>query len=439
MNGSGASMKIGLNQGAQYVFSLDLDRSEIPSTQPLLFAIRDGNMNILVSQEVNESGLIYQQYTALQTGIHFVTITQPTVDTVGPAFYLDNYYVYAMPTSGQDFVSLYLPDVLAYNDYYPFGMLIPNRFDSLDDYRYGFQGQEKDDEVKGEGNSLNYTFRMHDPRVGRFFAVDPLFKSFTWNSPYAFSENRVIDGIDLEGREFKCVTTQDCLTGEYITVVTKSDDIKFGFVKSKIDNSCYKLGGTSSWMTDLNQNKTLGIGDVDSIITPLSSNNEQSSEQLLNFIKTDITSKATTAKIKNGDKVVITNEGNYSVKIPTVGENYEVFNVNVIRKSEYEYTDKQNAIVTIVAEDISSSYLTILGSNLRELGYDVNLVQGQKNEMATIPISDINNPNGISVSITVTQEKKPRGKIISQEIKSITHRGTEQEAVNPILNKEDED
>ncbi|MGV7108097.1 papain fold toxin domain-containing protein, partial [Flavobacterium sp. U410] len=61
--------------------------------------------------------------------------------------------------------------------------------------------QEKDDEIKGEGNSLNYTFRMHDPRVGRFFAVDPLQKAFPWNSPYAFSENRVIDMIELEGGE----------------------------------------------------------------------------------------------------------------------------------------------------------------------------------------------------------------------------------------------
>lgn len=58
-----------------------------------------------------------------------------------------------------------------------------------------------DDEVKGEGNSLNYTFRMHDPRVGRFFARDPLAHKFPYNSPYAFSENRVIDGIELEGLE----------------------------------------------------------------------------------------------------------------------------------------------------------------------------------------------------------------------------------------------
>jgi RHS repeat-associated protein len=80
-------------------------------------------------------------------------------------------------------------------------MLVPNRHGSSNSYRYGFQGQEKDDELKGEGNSLNYTFRMHDPRVGRFFATDPLEKEYSYNSPYAFSENRVIDGIELEGLE----------------------------------------------------------------------------------------------------------------------------------------------------------------------------------------------------------------------------------------------
>ena len=80
-------------------------------------------------------------------------------------------------------------------------MLQPGRHANTSDYRYGFQGQEMDDEVKGEGNSLNYTFRMHDPRVGRFFAIDPLFRKYPYNSTYAFSENRVIDAIELEGLE----------------------------------------------------------------------------------------------------------------------------------------------------------------------------------------------------------------------------------------------
>ena len=42
---------------------------------------------------------------------------------------------------------------------------------------------------------------MHDPRVGRFFAVDPLAPKYPHNSPYAFSENRVIDMVELEGLE----------------------------------------------------------------------------------------------------------------------------------------------------------------------------------------------------------------------------------------------
>lgn len=91
-------------------------------------------------------------------------------------------------------------------DYYPFGMLLPNRHGNSSEYRYGFQGQEKDDEVKGEGNSINYKFRMHDPRVGRFFAVDPLSHRYSWNSTYAFSENRVIDGVELEGLEVDLIT-----------------------------------------------------------------------------------------------------------------------------------------------------------------------------------------------------------------------------------------
>ncbi|PWH86022.1 RHS repeat-associated core domain-containing protein [Brumimicrobium oceani] len=73
----------------------------------------------------------------------------------------------------------------------------------LGSYRYGFQGQEMDDEVKGEGNSVNYKYRMHDPRVGRFFSVDPLASKYPFYSPYAFSGNRVLDAVELEGLEPK--------------------------------------------------------------------------------------------------------------------------------------------------------------------------------------------------------------------------------------------
>jgi RHS repeat-associated protein len=65
---------------------------------------------------------------------------------------------------------LYLPDVISYQDYYPFGMVMTDRSGSLPDatYRYGYNGKENDNEV----NQQDYGFRVYDPRVGRFLSVD---------------------------------------------------------------------------------------------------------------------------------------------------------------------------------------------------------------------------------------------------------------------------
>jgi len=95
-------------------------------------------------------------------------------------------------------------DVKTAQDYYPFGMMMPGRnytATSSLPFRYGFQGQERDDEVYGKGNAVNFKYRMHDTRIGRFFAVDPLAAHYPWNSPYAFAENKVIQYIELEGLE----------------------------------------------------------------------------------------------------------------------------------------------------------------------------------------------------------------------------------------------
>jgi hypothetical protein len=42
---------------------------------------------------------------------------------------------------------------------------------------------------------------MHDPRIGRFFAVDLLSPKYPWYTPYQFSGNKVIDHVELEGLE----------------------------------------------------------------------------------------------------------------------------------------------------------------------------------------------------------------------------------------------
>ena len=50
-------------------------------------------------------------------------------------------------------------------------------------YRFGFQGQEGDDEVNGKGNSYTAEFWQYDSRLGRRFNIDP--KGRTWESSYA--------------------------------------------------------------------------------------------------------------------------------------------------------------------------------------------------------------------------------------------------------------
>ena len=109
-------------------------------------------------------------------------------------------------------------------------MLIPTRNYQNPEYRYGFQGQEKDDEIKGNANSINYKFRMHDPRVGRFFAVDPLAEKYPYYTPYSFSGNKVINAVELEGLEEQIIHVQYLGDKKYKTVLKKS---QFTYVEWK--------------------------------------------------------------------------------------------------------------------------------------------------------------------------------------------------------------
>ena len=70
---------------------------------------------------------------------------------------------------------------------------MPGRqFSGIGNYRYGFIGMEKDDEVKGEGNSYTTEFRQYDPRLGRWLSIDPEIKKYAWQSPYvAFNNNPI--------------------------------------------------------------------------------------------------------------------------------------------------------------------------------------------------------------------------------------------------------
>ncbi|NQY31128.1 MAG: hypothetical protein HRT69_16890, partial [Flavobacteriaceae bacterium] len=87
----------------------------------------------------------------------------------------------------------------------------------LDDYRFAFNGMEKDDEVKsGRGNSYDFGARMYDSRIGRFFSLDPAARDYPGLSNYHFVRNNPVLRIDPTGKWD-------------ITVHVFSDRSKYGF------------------------------------------------------------------------------------------------------------------------------------------------------------------------------------------------------------------
>lgn len=86
------------------------------------------------------------------------------------------------------------------HDYYPFGLTY-NAFQREVEHKnkYQFQGQELQTDF--DLGWSQFKWRNSDPAIGRFFNVDPLAEKFYYNSTYAFSENRLVDGVELEGLE----------------------------------------------------------------------------------------------------------------------------------------------------------------------------------------------------------------------------------------------
>lgn len=65
---------------------------------------------------------------------------------------------------------------------------------------------EKDDELKGIGNSYTTEFRQYDPRIGRWLSPDPLQKQLPWESPYVAMDNKPIIRNDVDGDCPTCVS-----------------------------------------------------------------------------------------------------------------------------------------------------------------------------------------------------------------------------------------
>ena len=124
------------------------------------------------------------------------------------------------------YVDYYTSEILSSTDYYPFGFQMPGRVYEAERYRYGFNSMEKDDELKGSGNSYDFGARIYDPRVGRWLAVDILAAKYPDISPYVFVANNTLYYFDPDGKIIM-VTLANGSTVEYKPGIQPSNNDAF--------------------------------------------------------------------------------------------------------------------------------------------------------------------------------------------------------------------
>ncbi|WP_315823137.1 RHS repeat-associated core domain-containing protein [Paraflavitalea speifideaquila] len=117
----------------------------------------------------------------------FATTPPASYDGLTTSYYIDNFSITRLDTFSTRKVTVCDPP--------PAG----EQKEGL--YRYGFNGKENDNNVKGEGNQQDYGMRVYDPRIGRFLSVDPIAKDYPELTPYQFASNTPIWAIDLDGLE----------------------------------------------------------------------------------------------------------------------------------------------------------------------------------------------------------------------------------------------
>jgi RHS repeat-associated protein len=215
---SGIDSKLGTNIPAgSYLIEYDWDPGTLTVADGVFILPFDHNGTFYF-------GSYFCDGTFVPPAGHYSFVYTPTM--TGPAFstYLA-FYTYA-PISNNSFkidnlsmcplnappaVTSYTSDILMHTDYYAFGQEMPARKYVASDYRYSFNGKEKDKDLST--GAQNFGMREYDQRIGRFFNRDPFTKYLPNKTPYAFAGNSPITFLD-EGGGYMIVPEVCGVSGE---------------------------------------------------------------------------------------------------------------------------------------------------------------------------------------------------------------------------------
>ena len=96
-------------------------------------------------------------------------------------------------------VEYFISEILSATDYSSFGAPMSGRNFNNSASRVGFNGQEKVDEIAGEGNHYSAEHWEYDARLGKRWNMDP--RTYPWQSPYACFNNNPVYFSDPSGLE----------------------------------------------------------------------------------------------------------------------------------------------------------------------------------------------------------------------------------------------
>lgn len=126
-------------------------------------------------------------------------------------------------------------------------MQMPSRTYNTTDYRFGYNGMEKDSEIKGDGNSYTTEFRQYDPRLGRWLSLDPLMAELSEWSPYVAFENNPVLYNDPLGLKVGKKETE----GDPIKTTQMQGNRTLEGVNGEIDNEILALPGSGNKTDDV--------------------------------------------------------------------------------------------------------------------------------------------------------------------------------------------
>ena len=210
---------------------------------------------------------------------------------------------------------------------------VPFAMRNSEAYTYGFNGMERDDEMKGSGNSYDFGARIYDPRLGRWMSPDPMEAKYPSTSTYVYSRDNPILFVDPDGNEWVNVHTLRLakLNGQ----LEKNPNSRK--IKRQIRRETKKEARVNDYLTTLKNNDDALYNYIDNLKVEDQSGNERNVKV---YVKSDPRLKGNKGQLAETSRKRYTDKpnvkyGDKEIVAPRSDKGTPSFEVTIYGKSSY--------------------------------------------------------------------------------------------------------